>query len=116
MVREIREEFGIEAAFFEMDSTEILTHRGKRLNHHPLPIAIYDLQYRNSEGTDKSRREYVFLMETSDTVTMTQIEEIHDFRWFEVDDILSMKANIEIYDFIIEMLEKIVGEEDIDER
>lgn len=112
MIREIREEFGIEADCFEMDSTEILSHRGKKLTHHPLPIAIYDLEYRNSEGKDKSRREYIFLMETSGVISNTQKEEIHDFRWFEVDDILSMKPNIETYDFIIEMLEKIIGEDE----
>ena len=51
-------------------------------------------------------------METSDTIEVTQKEEIHDFKWFEVDDILSMRANIETYDFIIEMLEKIIGEDE----
>ena len=61
---------------------------------------------------DKSRTEYIFLMETSDTIQVTQKEEIHDFKWFEVDDILSMRANIETYDFIIEMLEKIMGEDE----
>jgi hypothetical protein len=29
-----------------------------------------------------------------------------------VDDILTMKPNIETWDFVIEMLEKIVGEDD----
>ncbi len=112
MIREIQEEFWIRAQFFEIDSEEVLHHRGKKLSHHPLPIAIYDLEYKNSEGKDKSRTEYVFLMETSDTIEKTQIEEIHDFKWFDPDDILSMKPNIEIWDFIIEMLEKIIGEDE----
>ena len=49
MVRELREEFSLDARFFEMDRDEILRHRGKKLTHHPLPIAIYDLSY-----TDKN--------------------------------------------------------------
>ena len=54
-------------------------------------------------------------METSDVIKKTQIEEIHDFRWFDPDEILSMKPNTEIWDFIIEMLEKIIGDEELGE-
>lgn len=115
MIREIQEEFSITARFFDIDDTEILHHKGKKLNHHPLPVAIYDLEYKNAEGKDKSRTEYVFLMETDDTIKSTQDEEIHDFKWFEVEDILSMKPNIEGYDFMIEMLEKIVGDDEDEE-
>jgi 8-oxo-dGTP pyrophosphatase MutT (NUDIX family) len=112
IIREIHEEFGIRAEFFDMDSEEILHHKGKKLHHSPLPLAIYDLEYKNAEGKDKSRSEYIFLMETSDTIEKTQIEEIHDFRWFDPDDILSMKPNVEVWDFTIEMLEKIIGEDE----
>ena len=49
MIREIHEEFSINAQFFEIDSEEVLHHQGKKLTHHPLPIAIYDLKYKNSE-------------------------------------------------------------------
>lgn len=115
MIREIYEEFWIESQFFEIDPEEVLHHRGKKLSHHPLPIAIYDLEYKNVEGKDKSRTEYVFLMETSDIIKKTQVEEIHDFRWFDPDEILSMKPNGEIWDFIIEMLENIIGEEELGE-
>lgn len=48
MIRELQEEFSLEARFFEMDREEILHHRGKKLTHHPLPISIYDLVYTNS--------------------------------------------------------------------
>lgn len=112
MIRELSEEFWLEARFFEMDQDEYLHHRGKKLTHHPLPISIYDLEYTNAEWKDKSRTEYVFLMETDSSITATQMEEIHAYKWFEVDDILTMKPNTDTWDFIIEMLEKIVGEED----
>jgi 8-oxo-dGTP pyrophosphatase MutT (NUDIX family) len=49
MIRELREEFGLVARFFEMDREEMLSHQGKRLTMHPLPIASYDLDYKNSE-------------------------------------------------------------------
>jgi NADH pyrophosphatase NudC (nudix superfamily) len=54
-------------------------------------------------------------METDDTIKSIQTEEIAEYNWFEVDDILMMKPNIEAFDFMIEMLEKIVGEEDEEE-
>lgn len=107
MIRELNEEFGIKADFFEMDSEEILHHRGKKLKHFPLPISIYELHYTNKAWVDKSRIEYVFLMETTDVVKKVQSEEIAEYNWFETDDILMMKPNEETYDFIIEMLEKI---------
>ena len=53
-------------------------------------------------------------METDGTMREIQNEEIYAYNWFEVDDILMMKPNIETWDFIIEMLEKIVGEDDTD--
>lgn len=112
MVRELQEEFSLEAWFFEMDREEILHHKGKKLTHHPLPISIYNLNYVDSEWIDKSRIEYVFLMETDGKMGKIQNEEIHAHNWFDVDDILMMKPNIETWDFIIEMLEKIVGEDE----
>lgn len=109
MKREIQEEFGISARFFEMDNDEILHHKGKKLTHFPLPIAIYELNYKNKEGKDKSRIEYIFLMETDENISKIQVEEIADYKWFDPDEILSMKPNIEAWDFHMEILEKIVG-------
>lgn len=109
MKREIQEEFGISARFFEIDSEEILHHKGKKLTHYPLPISIYELNYTSKNGKDKSRIEYIFLMETDDTIHTTQTEEIFAYKWFDPDEILSMKPNVETWDFTIEILEKIVG-------
>lgn len=115
IIRELFEEFGLKARFFEMDREEILHHKGKKLTHLPLPISIYNLEYKNAEWKDKSRTEYVFLMETDDAIQAVQAEEIAEYQWFDVDDILMMKPNIEAFDFMIEMLEKIVGEDDDEE-
>ncbi len=114
MIRELQEEFSISARFFEMDHEEILHHQWKKLTHHPLPVSIYDLSYTDSEWRDKSRREYVFLMESDDTIKKIQNEEIYEYRWFDPDEILTMKPNTETWDFIIEMLGKILwdGEEE----
>lgn len=113
--REIREEFGLEARFFDIDREEILFHKGKKLQHLPLPISIYELHYMGRNGTDKSRIEYIFLMETDNTIQEIQTSEIYEYKWFDADDILMMKPNIEIYDFTLEMLEKIIGNDDNNE-
>lgn len=112
MLREIHEEFGISARFFEIDQEEILHHKGKKLTHFPLPISIYELSYKNQEWKDKSRREYIFLMETDEKIKEIQTEEIAEYQWFDPDEVLSMKPNIETFDFIIEILEKIVGSDE----
>ena len=49
MIRELSEEFGLTARFFEIDRDEILRHKGKKLVHYPLPIATYELNYMNNE-------------------------------------------------------------------
>ena len=41
-----------------------------------------------------------------------QTEEISEYRWFDADDILTMKPNIDTWDFIIEMLERIIGSDE----
>lgn len=109
MIRELQEEFSISAKFFDIDSEETLHHQGKKLRHFPLPISIYELNYTSKSGKDKSRIEYVFLMETDDTIEKIQTEEIAEFAWFDPDAILTMKPNIDVWDFTIEILEKIVG-------
>ncbi len=112
MIRELREEFGLESRFLDIDPGESLHHKGMKLMHLPLPIAWYTLEYSDANGKDKSRHEYVFLMETDDVIKEVQIEEIAEYKWFEVDDVLEMTPNKDTYDFIIEMLEKIVGDEE----
>lgn len=117
MIRELQEEFGLEARFFDIDRDEILRHKGRKLVHIALPITSYELSYTNKEWKDKSRTESIFLMETdfidqNNKNLKIQTEEIFEYRWFDADDILTMKPNIETWDFIIDMLERIVGAED----
>ena len=49
MLRELQEEFGLEARFFDIDREEILRHQGRKLIHHPLPITTYELSYTNAK-------------------------------------------------------------------
>lgn len=110
--RELVEEFWIDSDFFEIDEEEVLYHTWKKLHHLPLPLSIYDLSYKNKDGIDKSRREYVFLMTTDSEIKKIQAEEIHAYNWFDPEDILLMNTNVEIFDFTQEMLEKIIGNDE----
>ena len=114
MIREIEEEFGIRAKFFDIDPEEALSHTGKKLRNNPLPIASYDLEYKNTEGKDRSRTEYIFLMETEDDVKNIQTAEIAEYKWFDSEGILSMKPNIDTWDFYQQILGKIIGDEEED--
>lgn len=115
MQRELKEEFWLDARFFEIDDEEILHHKSKRLSMNPLPIASYDLSYTAKDGRDKSRTEYIFLMESDGVIEKTQTEEIAEYAWFDPERVLTMKPNIDTWDFYIEMLEKIIGEENFEE-
>ncbi len=112
ILREIREEFDISSSFFDIDTEEILHHKWEKLKHYPLPISIYELNYTNKEWKDASRVEYVFLMQTDESPKNIQVSEIFAYKWFDAEEILSMTPNRDTYDFIIEMLEKIIGNDD----
>jgi NADH pyrophosphatase NudC (nudix superfamily) len=43
---------------------------------------------------------------------IVQASEISEYRWFDADDIITMKPNIETWDFVIEMLERIIDSGD----
>jgi NADH pyrophosphatase NudC (nudix superfamily) len=51
-------------------------------------------------------------MDTDNSELKIQTEEIAEYKWFDADDIITMKPNIDTWDFIIEMLERIIGEDD----
>lgn len=110
--REIREEFGISAEFFDIDAHETLHHWWKKLHHFPLPISIYELQYTHRSGEEKRRVEHIFLMETHEVIVDVQADEIAEYQWFDPEKIFSMKPNIDTWDFYIEMLQKIVDPDD----
>lgn len=56
--------------------------------------------------------EHIFLMETHETIIDVQADEIAEYQWFDPEKILSMKPNIDTWDFYIEMLQKIVDPDD----
>lgn len=117
IIRELQEEFGLDVRFFDIDRDEILHHEWEKLMHYTLPISTYKLQYTNSAWKDKSRIESIFLMETDcidpDNNKLTiQTEEITEYKWFDADDIITMKPNIDTWDFTIEMLERILWNDD----
>ena len=51
-------------------------------------------------------------METDSEIGAIQIEEIYEYKWFDADDIITMKPNIDTWDFVIEMLENILDSGD----
>lgn len=51
-------------------------------------------------------------METHEVIVDVQADEIVEYQWFDPEKILSMKPNIDTWDFYIEMLQKIVDPDD----
>ena len=54
-------------------------------------------------------------METDDVITRAQESEIALYAWFSPEKILTMKPNTETWDFYIQMLEKLIGEENLED-
>ena len=90
-------------------------HRSGKINNRPLPISIYELEYTDRSDKEQCRLEYIFLMETDETITQAKASEIAEFKWFDPDAILMMKPNVDTWDFYIEILEKIIGDDTFSE-
>ena len=110
LIRELFEELELTVSFFEVGVEEILHHQGKKMNHLALPVTSYVLNYKDAEWKDRSRVEYIFLMTSDGDVGKIQTEEIDEYKWFDIDEILGMKPNIDTWDFYQQILEKIFGD------
>ncbi len=110
IVRELEEEFALSISFLPFEDTDILIHQGKPLDMLPVPLASYQLSYTNKEWKDKSRTEYIFLAMAEWTVGKTQTEEIAEYQW--IDPELLTEGKEKTYDFYIQILERLLYEED----
>jgi hypothetical protein len=54
-------------------------------------------------------------METDGVIEKIQDTEIAEYAWMDPEKILSMKPNIDTWDFYQEILEKIIGEDELGE-
>lgn len=109
LIRELDEELGLVISFFPVETDEVLHSRGKALDMIPLPLASYRLSYTSASGKDKSRTEYIFLVEAKSTVGKIQKDEIADCQWMEVDDLVEGK--VKTFDTYVEILERVFYEE-----
>lgn len=90
MLREVSEELRITCTFQEGQYEEPLPWE-EGLVMIPLPITGYQLSYTRGEK-DRSRTEYIFVLETEDRVWETQQEEILEHAWFDPEDIAGGKV------------------------
>lgn len=110
LIRELDEEFWLDIAFLPIDEEDTLTHKGKSLDMLPTPLASYQLSYKNKEWKDKSRTEYLFLVESAGEVTKTQQDEIAEYKWIDPEKLVEGKEKT--FDFYIQILERLLYEED----
>lgn len=72
----------------------------------PLPISIHKVSYEHRERWPIQKMEYIFFARMSGEVTNIQKEEIYDYTRVEVDDLLEMKPEEEIHEFVQEILDQ----------
>lgn len=90
LLREIDEELWLTCSFEPSQYEEPLT-QSEWLTMIPLPITGYTLSYERN-GQDLSRTEYIFVLETREDIEHQQKSEIHEYGWFDPDDIASGKT------------------------
>ncbi len=84
LIRELREEFQIEIQFI----WKILETEDKWIEILPLPIDSYIVSYFHKKYWNVNRVEYIFLCRHDKWLLTPQKEEIYDYKWVSINDIL----------------------------
>ncbi len=106
MIREIKEETGSEARFFDIDPGDLI-RKWNKLKNLAHPISIYEIQI----TANKTNVEYIFLMEMTEDIKQIQDEEIIEYGWYEPEKILTMIPEKEIWGQYIQILSKLTDDE-----
>ena len=100
--RELQEEFALDITIVWSESL-IASHSVSSM---PLPIAVYTVQYEHRSRGNVKRMEYVFFARCDTSEVDVQEDEIYDYQWTPIDDVVSMKADDEIYSQYIDILDQ----------
>lgn len=109
--REIKEEFNIDIELF----WEVIGLEDDNIVDYPSPVAVFEINYVHQFHGPQSRLEYVFFADYVWWDLAIQENEIYEYKWFSIDDILSMDIENDTYPHIVLVLEKnleLLGEYD----
>jgi len=87
LVRELKEEFQIKIQFI----WNKLKTEDKWIELLPLPIDSYIVNYFHKKYWDVNRVEYIFLCKHQEWILTPQKEEIYDYKWLWINEILKNK-------------------------
>lgn len=72
----------------------------------PLPVSVHKIAYEHRTRGPVEKLEFFFFARSKGSVKQVQTEEIASYEWFEVDEILEMETDIEIFSTIQEVLDQ----------
>jgi len=102
-VREIQEETGLEIEFVGME----VSSDDSELTHYPTPVSNYLIEYDTFDRGRVKKFEYIFVARVTGGVFVLQDEEVHQARWFGIEEILDMDPDKNIHKHIQDMLSKV---------
>lgn len=98
--REMKEEFGIDVEPFGYENDL----QSDNVIEHVLPIALYEVFYTNDEG-QQHKMEFVYFADLLTPITKVDANEIHEYKFFSIDEVMLMDVKRDIHPHIIEILE-----------
>jgi 8-oxo-dGTP pyrophosphatase MutT (NUDIX family) len=101
--RELKEEFNLEIKLI-WDSFEFKTNR--ILKTYPNPICSYKIEFDSKKYWTQKRLEYIFLAEIKNDISdiIVQEEEIWEYKFFTLDEIINLENTFEQIKEIAEYL------------
>lgn len=102
LTRELAEELGVEVIL--MGSENSLS--GSNVAAMPLPVSVHKVSYEHSSRGWVEKLEFFFFARSKGPVKHVQGQEIATYERFEMEEILEMESDVEIYSTIQEVLDQ----------
>jgi len=100
--REVLEELGMDIILMGAENT----FSAENVAAMPLPVSVHKISYEHRTRGQIEKLEFFFFARSKNGVKQVQTEEIARYERFEMDEILEMEADMEVFSTIQEVLDQ----------
>lgn len=102
--RELYEEFGLQIYIYgaENETTD------REVNMHPMPISVHEVMYQHQQSEEKVQKlEFRYFAGAKDKEDLSvDANEIYEYEWMEIDDILNLDGSNDCHQSLLDILEQ----------
>lgn len=92
LVRELKEELSLDATVVGLLSGV----QCPSITELPLPVCVFNLLYTHAEFGEVYKYEQWYVAMTQDTHIDKQTQEIYDYRWLSIDEVIAMSTDVSV--------------------